>query len=486
MSGVVGDTVWTIPPERGDGRRSGAWLREIEFVPLTEFEPLRTGPTAAVSTDLPRPVGDVLFSAPEDTSAACQTFAILDAAKVFGLREQLEAHSLEHKCLFTGDAADDLGDVAPWLVAFSSNQTLMRDLLTDGESPNALWGKSPGIFLRSDASFEDLWRHLRRFVKLRAADGKWFLFRFWDPSVLKSVARDAIKADPQFALSLCWTRQGGALQWISLGPDGCFTVRAREDTKPPDSPLLLPPSLIQEFGHVAERSFLEDVTKLHGKLYRVQVGLRGSDNIFRNNIAITQDAKALGCRTKYEISYLCFMGIWLGRGLLHDPAVPWVRAGAGAPGGMARVIAWRKAFDQYVAEVHGLNGEHLAAACAVLLRHAEIAALGRPVPGLERSVAHELFKSVYPQKYNAVGTNGVDALLDNLMPHPFLNAEDPRKVWFYVASSFMLGRGFASDPTTPFFHLMQETAPQIDDLLAKACRILKARSRPMPVHQKGS
>lgn len=77
----------------------------------------------------PRTVPDALhaplFGQPEPTRAEIathgdrdkvppmRTYAILDAAKVFGLAETLAASGLDHRCLFKGAAFAELKDVAP-------------------------------------------------------------------------------------------------------------------------------------------------------------------------------------------------------------------------------------------------------------------------------------------------------------------------------------------------------------------------------------
>ncbi len=113
-----------------------------------------------------------------------QLYAILDAAKVDGLADVLENSELEHRCLFQGEAYDELKDVAPWIVRLEEGNDFTRHLFThdpDEDVPWYLWDKEPGIFIRSRASLEQLRGHFRTFTKLRDKDGKWFYLRFWDP-----------------------------------------------------------------------------------------------------------------------------------------------------------------------------------------------------------------------------------------------------------------------------------------------------------------
>lgn len=115
-----------------------------------------------------------------------QTYAILDAAKVANLTTLLETSGLEHRCLFKGDTAQELADVAPWLVRLTEGSRLTRLLFTGTDAIGGLWQREPGIYIRSRASFEDIWRHFRRFTRVQDECGNWFLFRFWEPHWLEA------------------------------------------------------------------------------------------------------------------------------------------------------------------------------------------------------------------------------------------------------------------------------------------------------------
>ncbi|SEO42528.1 protein of unknown function [Paracoccus alcaliphilus] len=112
--------------------------------------------------------------------APMQTYAVLDAAKVINLPELLENSGLEHRCLFKGDAYDDLKQVAPWVVKLDQGSDFTRNLFTRGDAPWYLWDADPGIYVRSRGSLEQMWRHFRKFTRIRDERGKWFYFRFWE------------------------------------------------------------------------------------------------------------------------------------------------------------------------------------------------------------------------------------------------------------------------------------------------------------------
>lgn len=172
---------------------------------------------------VPETLYDVLFKQPAPTEAEIkaaggdpaavplmQTYAVLDAGKVFGLTALLESSDLEHRCLFVGDAYDDLKDVAPWLVALKDGNAFTRNLFTKGEAPWHMWSASPGIYLRARQPIDAVWRHLRGFTRLQDEAGNWFLFRFWEPLSAHTHFKTLSSDQARFAQ---WFRLN-ADQWI--------------------------------------------------------------------------------------------------------------------------------------------------------------------------------------------------------------------------------------------------------------------------------
>lgn len=137
-----------------------------------------------------------LFGQPEPTEAELEqaggdpeqvqpmhTYAILDAAKVVGLPELLAASGLDHHCLFKGEAFEELAEVAPWIVRIEDGNSFVRKLFTHSDAGWHLWDKEPGIYLRSRGSLGEMWRHFRKFTKVKDEQGKWYYFRFWEKPV---------------------------------------------------------------------------------------------------------------------------------------------------------------------------------------------------------------------------------------------------------------------------------------------------------------
>lgn len=76
--------------------------------------------------------------------------------------------------------------IAPWIVRLEDGIGFTRNLFTRSDAHWHLWDKEPGICARSRGSLDDMWKHFRRFNKVQNEDGKWFYFRFWEPTFIKA------------------------------------------------------------------------------------------------------------------------------------------------------------------------------------------------------------------------------------------------------------------------------------------------------------
>ncbi len=114
-----------------------------------------------------------------------QTYLVADA-QAFpdwdSLRQNLD---VPNRCLFTGEAEQNLGHLAPYLVELAEEDDFTRRLLTflddiDEHSAMHHWHRPFGLILRSREGFDAVFNHLRRFTKLQDEAGKWHFRRFWD------------------------------------------------------------------------------------------------------------------------------------------------------------------------------------------------------------------------------------------------------------------------------------------------------------------
>ena len=82
--------------------------------------------------------------------------------------------------LYQGDAQEQLGHVAPYLVSISKDDLFLESLLRQG------WGKRWMSFLTSEASFTEIRKHFRKFLFVKNESGETVYFRSYDPAILRT------------------------------------------------------------------------------------------------------------------------------------------------------------------------------------------------------------------------------------------------------------------------------------------------------------
>ncbi|HBY59449.1 MAG TPA: DUF4123 domain-containing protein [Solibacterales bacterium] len=116
---------------------------------------------------------------PENLPSRMNVYAILDGARDKRIFEAVLRTYQEKCCLFAGDLPWQVEQAAPHLVQLDPDEALTRVVCQQG------WGNAWGIFLRTETSFVRLRKHLRRFLRVRDERGKWMLFRYYDPRVMR-------------------------------------------------------------------------------------------------------------------------------------------------------------------------------------------------------------------------------------------------------------------------------------------------------------
>ena len=106
-------------------------------------------------------------------------YAILDAARSPAVLELLSGAKERFQCLYNGESAAKLAACAPYLVQLPEHSRLLGKLVRRG------WGEAWGVYLVSEAPFDDLRKHLRHFLKVKTEDDAGYYFRFYDPRVLR-------------------------------------------------------------------------------------------------------------------------------------------------------------------------------------------------------------------------------------------------------------------------------------------------------------
>ncbi len=221
------DDYWTNLPGPEGPEESGA-VPALTVETIEGVEPLDAQFGVAAPLTVPPALREALFGQPE-IIAGCSvlplhTYAVLDAAKVQGLPEMLESSGLDHACLFQGTAAEDLRDVAPWIVRLEDGNRFTQGLFTRGDAPWEMWDAEAGIFLRSISSLNEVRRHLRKFTKVRDETGKWFYFRFWEPETSEAYLRLAGERAHLTVKMFRLGASGSVLQYAVIQADGRCSV----------------------------------------------------------------------------------------------------------------------------------------------------------------------------------------------------------------------------------------------------------------------
>ena len=111
------------------------------------------------------------------------TYAVLDGAGIPNLLDKLyDDNGPKFECLFSGEMAPDIAEVAPYLVKLERDSDFSQWVLSG-------WGNSWGIFVLAPAELEmpDLRRHLRKLNMVYDPNNKPLYFRWYDPRVLRTI-----------------------------------------------------------------------------------------------------------------------------------------------------------------------------------------------------------------------------------------------------------------------------------------------------------
>jgi hypothetical protein len=145
-------------------------------------------------------------------------FALLDAARDPRVLELLRDSREPYQCLYEGYTFEEMELVAPYLVRLPPTSKLLEALVREGH------GKSWGVYLTAHSSLDEVRKHFRHFLMVKG-DGEEYVFRFYDPRVLRAflpacdagetaqffgpVERFLVEAkDPALLLRFTATREG--------------------------------------------------------------------------------------------------------------------------------------------------------------------------------------------------------------------------------------------------------------------------------------
>jgi hypothetical protein len=107
-------------------------------------------------------------------------FAILDGAAIPDLLGKLFVLKPEHECLFRGEIAPDMAEVAPYLIMLEHDAPFTNWIFEN------CWGVRCAIFGTTSAGLPILRRHFRTFLKVYDDTGESFYFRYYDPRIMRA------------------------------------------------------------------------------------------------------------------------------------------------------------------------------------------------------------------------------------------------------------------------------------------------------------
>lgn len=243
------------------------------------------------------------------------------------------------RCLFTGDAEQNLGHIAPHLVELTEGNDFTRRLFTflEGVDERASlhhWHRPFGLILRSREGFEAVFSHLRRFTKLQDEAGKWHFRRFWD-SKHSYHWLPLLKGNLQVAARFFGRTQAqstAVIHSVSV-PDGprarMLTARWNDDVfLAPVNAALLPPSrqqiLDMDYRRLLDRATrARSLDKVADYLIRTYPQRFGKDHLVRKEVEeFAKDCREIGLRigasTELGWTRIASITTHLGIGFLDD------------------------------------------------------------------------------------------------------------------------------------------------------------------------
>lgn len=168
------------PLREGDEIRAGATLFVVVRREATRCAPTEPAPPSRRSRKTASGAPFTAAARRRLRQERSPLFVVLDAARDPRIRMLLGDADERTASLYTGFQGEILADVGPTLVQLSHESTLLDALVDSG------WGDSWGVFLTSRSPFNEVRRHLRRFLLVENGTGKQQYFRFYDPRVLRN------------------------------------------------------------------------------------------------------------------------------------------------------------------------------------------------------------------------------------------------------------------------------------------------------------
>ncbi|MBT0957402.1 DUF4123 domain-containing protein [Alphaproteobacteria bacterium KMM 3653] len=117
---------------------------------------------------------------PAEDEGPLRAFLLLDASQSPDITICLEGFNAKARCLFDGQAQEDLADVAPWLVELERYSDTWDWFCQDG------WANNWGVLIHSRLTMPKLKVQMKKFIKIEDEDGELYFFKYYRPEHLNT------------------------------------------------------------------------------------------------------------------------------------------------------------------------------------------------------------------------------------------------------------------------------------------------------------
>lgn len=107
-------------------------------------------------------------------------YAIVDGASCVDLRFKIYEWRPQSSCLWSGQLAPDVEEVAPYMILLEKDSDFTTWLIKHG------WQNHWNIFVKSALEPKAFRKQIRKLQLVRSPEGKTLFFRFYDPRVMEN------------------------------------------------------------------------------------------------------------------------------------------------------------------------------------------------------------------------------------------------------------------------------------------------------------
>ena len=126
----------------------------------------------------------------DEKTPPLRAYALLDASQSSDIPICLEGFSNPARCLFDGEAFENLAEVAPWLVELTRHSDVWDWLIEEG------YGRNWGIIIHSRLELPRLKTQLKKLLSIEDEDNEEYYFKYYRPQHFNNYA-------PEFDEVLC-------------------------------------------------------------------------------------------------------------------------------------------------------------------------------------------------------------------------------------------------------------------------------------------